>query len=199
MKQNDTTPEEGALTTKKRAALKRETEAAAATTAATADADADAPPATDATETAAAPETAIVGDEGLDARIESALRAASDKKAHDLVVLDLRPIATFTDYFLIASGLNARQVQAIADEITERLKREGTRAERIEGYQTAEWVLVDYGDFIVHIFEDKARRFYDLERLWREGKRVALPADLQADTAGAREGDADSSSLRRES
>ncbi|MDQ1590652.1 MAG: ribosome-associated protein [Pyrinomonadaceae bacterium] len=185
MKQNDTTPEEGALTTKKRAALKKETDAAAAAATAT-QGEPDAAVAVAAVATSA-------GDEGLDARIESALRGASDKKAHDLVVLDLRPIATFTDYFMIASGTNARQVQAIADEITERLKREGTRAERIEGYKTAEWVLVDYGDFIVHIFEDKARRFYDLERLWREGRRVPLPADLQAD-AGARQEGAGSSS-----
>ena len=171
MKQNETRPEESALTTKKRAALKKEPDAAAA--------------------------VAATPDEGLDARIESALRAASDKKAHDLVVLDLRPVATFTDYFMIASGKNVRQVQAIADEITERLKREGTRAARIEGYQTAEWVLVDYGDFIVHIFDDKARRFYDLERLWREGVRVQLPADLQTD-AGAATGGASGSELRNE-
>ena len=177
MKQNDTTPEESALSTKKRAALKKESDAGAATTHAEAD----------ATAAAAAAATTANG-EGLDARIESALRAASDKKAHDLVVLDLRPVATFTDYFLIASGTNVRQVQAIADEITERLKREGTRAARIEGYQTAEWVLVDYGDFIVHIFEDKARRFYDLERLWREGVRVQLPADLRADSGTATTG-----------
>ena len=186
MKQNETTPEEGALTTKKRAALKKETDAAT-TTAATREGE---PHATEA----AAPTTA--GVEALDARIESALRAASDKKAQALVVLDLRPVATFTDYFLIASGTNVRQVQAIADEITERLKRAGTRAERIEGYQTAEWVLIDYGDFIVHIFEDKSRRFYDLERLWREGIRVPLPADLQSDAGAA--GSADSS-LRSES
>jgi len=139
---------------------------------------------------------AATGGESIDPRIESALRAASDKKALDLVVLDLRPVATFTDYFLIASGTNVRQVQAIADEITERLKREGTRAQRIEGYQTAEWVLVDYGDFIVHIFEDKARRFYDLERLWREGRRVQLPADLRAEAAAG--GTASGSDLRSE-
>jgi ribosome-associated protein len=185
MKQNDTTPEEGALTTKKRAALKKEPDATATTH-------------TDASTDAAAAAAATATDEGLDARIESALRAASDKKAHDLVVLDLRPVATFTDYFMIASGTNVRQVQAIADEITERLKREGTRAARIEGYQTAEWVLVDYGDFIVHIFEDKARRFYDLERLWREGLRVQLPADLQTDDGGATTGGASRSDLRNE-
>ena len=161
MKQNETTPEESTLTTKKRAALKKKRTCRQ----------------TPATRSGGAPR--LRRRSGRED--ESALRAASDKKALDLVVLDLRPVATFTDYFLIASGTNVRQVQAIADEITERLKREGTRAQRIEGYQTAEWVLVDYGDFIVHIFEDKARRFYDLERLWRE-VRVPLPAGLQAET-----------------
>ena len=91
-----------------------------------------------------------------------------------MVVLDLREIASFTDYFIIASGTNVRQVQAIADEVVEQLKKQGTRAARVEGYKTAEWVLVDYGDFIVHVFEDKARRFYDLERLWRDAVRVSL-------------------------
>jgi len=179
MKQNETTPEESPLTTKKRAALKKETDAAVA-----------------AARGESKPDAMAMSGEGIDARIESALRAASDKKALDLVVLDLRPVATFTDYFLIASGTNVRQVQAIADEITERLKREGTRAARIEGYQTAEWVLVDYGDFIVHIFEDKARCFYDLERLWREGRRVQLPADLRAEAAAG--GTASGSDLRSE-
>jgi ribosome-associated protein len=128
--------------------------------------------------------------EELDERICTALRAASDKKALELVVLDLREIASFTDYFLITSGNNVRQVQAIADEVVEQLKKQGTRAARVEGYNTAEWVLVDYGDFILHVFEDKARRFYDLERLWRDAVRVPLPADL----AGGAEG-----SLRSES
>jgi ribosome-associated protein len=121
----------------------------------------------------------------LDERICAALRAASDKKALELVVLDLRAVANFTDYFLITSGANTRQVQAIADEVVERLKNQGTRAARIEGYNTAEWVLVDYGDFVVHVFEDKARRFYDLERLWRDASRVPLPADLSEPDAGS--------------
>lgn len=116
--------------------------------------------------------------EELDERICAALRAASDKKALDIVVLDLREIASFTDYFVVTSGTNVRQVQAIADEVVEQLKKQGTRAARVEGYNTAEWVLVDYGDFIVHVFEDKARKFYDLERLWRDAKRVALPPDV---------------------
>lgn len=121
----------------------------------------------------------------LDERIMTALRAASDKKALELIVLDLREVASFTDYFLITSGTNVRQVQAIADEVVEQLKKNGTRASRVEGYNTAEWVLVDYGDFIVHVFEDKARRFYDLERLWRDAPRVELPAGLRDDQSGS--------------
>lgn len=117
----------------------------------------------------------------LDDRILTALRAAADKKALDPVVLDLRAVATFTDYFVITSGANTRQVQAIADAVVEQLKKSGTRAARVEGYNSAEWVLVDYGDFIVHVFEDKARRFYDLERLWREGAQVPVPPDVYSD------------------
>jgi ribosome-associated protein len=130
--------------------------------------------------------------EELDERLCQALRAASDKKALDMVVLDLRELASFTDYFLITSGSNVRQVQAIADAVLEKLKEQGRRAERVEGYNTAEWILLDYGDFIVHVFEDKSRKFYDLERLWREAKRVELPAELKDQDAGG-------SSLRRDS
>src|SRR6476659_2687871 len=110
--------------------------------------------------------------EGLDERVLAALHAAGEKKALDLVVLDLREIASFTDYFVIASGANERQVQAISDEVVETLKKSGSPVVRVEGYKTAEWILLDYGDFVMHIFGDKARKFYDLERLWRESKRV---------------------------
>lgn len=114
----------------------------------------------------------------LDERILGALQAANDKKALDLLVLDLREVATFTDYFVIASGNNERQVQAISDEVFEKLKKSGTAAARVEGYKSAEWILLDYGDFIVHVFSDKARKFYELERLWRESKRIALPTEF---------------------
>jgi ribosome-associated protein len=124
----------------------------------------------------------------LDDRIVLALHAAAEKKAIDIVVLDLREIASFTDYFVITSGANERQVQAISDEVFETLKKAGTPAARLEGYKTAEWILLDFGDFVFHVFDEKARKFYDLERLWRESKRVALPAELTAD-----------SSLRKES
>jgi ribosome-associated protein len=113
----------------------------------------------------------------LDERVLLALHAAGEKKAIALTVLDLQEIASFTDYFIIASGTNLRQVQAIADEVVDQLKKQGTRAARVEGYQKGEWILVDYGDFIVHIFEDKARRFYDLERLWRDAPRYDVPPE----------------------
>lgn len=119
----------------------------------------------------------------LDERVCAALQAASEKKAIEPVILDLRDIASFTDYFVIVSGQNERQVQAISDEIYEQLKKQGETAARVEGYKTAEWILLDYGDFVVHVFEQKARQFYDLERLWRESKRVELPAEFRDDSA----------------
>ncbi len=128
--------------------------------------------------------------ENLDERVLAALHAAGEKKAIDPVILDLREIASFTDYFVIVSGANERQVQAIADEVYESLKKSGHAAARMEGYKTAEWILLDFGDFVVHVFEQKARQFYDLERLWRESKRVELPAEFSGNAG---------SSLRRES
>jgi ribosome-associated protein len=128
--------------------------------------------------------------EGLDERVLATLHAASEKKAIEPVVLDLREISSFTDYFVIVSGANERQVQAISDAVYESLKKAGHAAARVEGYKTAEWILLDYGDFVVHVFEQKARKFYDLERLWRESKRVELPPEFSTDSA---------SSLRRES
>lgn len=121
------------------------------------------------------------GAENLDDRVLTALHAAGEKKAIEPVVLDLREIASFTDYFVIFSGANERQVQAISDAVYETLKKTGEPAVRVEGYKTAEWILLDYGDFVVHVFEQKARKFYDLERLWRESKRVELPAELTGD------------------
>ena len=113
----------------------------------------------------------------FDDRVRRAINAAAEKKALDLTVLDLRGISSFTDFFVIATGANRRQVQAIADEVSDQLKRKGSPAARVEGYQNAEWVLIDYGDFVVHVFDDKARRFYDLERLWRESRRRDLSPD----------------------
>ena len=115
----------------------------------------------------------------LDPEVKLALHSASEKKATDMVVLDLREIASFTEFFIIASGSNQRQVQAICDEITEQLKAQlSSRPVRVEGYTSAEWVLLDYGDFIVHVFNKESREFYDLERLWRDARRVDLPAEI---------------------
>jgi len=129
----------------------------------------------------------VTGDAGLDERILLALQAATEKKALDSVVLDLRPVASFTDFFVITSGTNRRQVQAISDGVVEHLKKNGVRPARVEGYQTAEWILVDYGDFILHVFDEKARRFYDLERLWREAVRVEVRPDQLGAVGSLRE------------
>lgn len=115
----------------------------------------------------------------LDPEVKLAIQCAADKKALDMIALDLRSIASFTEFFIIASGSNQRQVQAIADEINEQLKKQiDRRPVRIEGYNSAEWVLLDYGDFIVHVFNGEAREFYDLARLWRDARKVELPTDL---------------------
>ena len=103
-----------------------------------------------------------------------AVRAAEAKQAKDIRVLDLRGISSFADYFVIASGSNTRQIQAIVDEVELQLKKAGDRAISIEGYDNAEWVLMDYGDYLIHVFSEKARVYYDLERLWREAKTIEL-------------------------
>lgn len=115
----------------------------------------------------------------LDEPVKLALHSASEKKAFQPIVLDLREIASFTEFFVVVGGTNQRQVQAISDEIEEQLKKQlKQRPVRVEGYNTAEWILMDYGDFVVHIFEQKAREFYDLERLWRDAKKVELPEEI---------------------
>jgi ribosome-associated protein len=106
----------------------------------------------------------------------AAVRAAESKKATDLKVLDLTGITSFTDYFLVCTGANQPQIQAISDEIGQKLKERGEYPISVEGYKDAEWVLVDYGDFVIHIFSPRARAYYDLERLWRNAKNVAIPA-----------------------
>lgn len=108
----------------------------------------------------------------------AAVRAAESKKASDVKVLDLRPVTTFADYFILCSGSNPRQIQAIADEVEHQLKEKGERPKSIEGYNNAEWVLMDYGDYVVNVFSEQARAYYDLERLWRDAPPVEIPAGL---------------------
>lgn len=106
-----------------------------------------------------------------------AVSAALNKKAVEIVLLDLKGVASFTDYFMICSGTNPRQIQAIADEIERELDRRGLQPLHIEGYNQSDWVLLDYVDFIVHIFSERARDYYSLERLWRAARRLPVPED----------------------
>jgi ribosome-associated protein len=106
-----------------------------------------------------------------------AVRAAESKKATDIRVLDLTGITAFADYFVICTGANARNVQAIADEVGLRLKQAGELPFSMEGYTQAEWILADYGDFLVHVFSPKSREYYDLERLWRNARTVEIPPE----------------------
>ena len=105
-----------------------------------------------------------------------AVRAAESKKAHSIRVLDLTGVSSFTDCFIICTGDNQRQIQAISDEIGIKLKEAGELPLSLEGYNQADWILADYGDFIVHVFSPKARDYYDLERLWRTAKNVEIPS-----------------------
>jgi ribosome-associated protein len=122
----------------------------------------------------------------LKLQVSEAIRACLEKKAEEITVLELeKGSGAFTDYFVVCSGTNPRQVQAIADEVELRLKAADLRPTHIEGYRQAEWVLLDYVDFVVHVFSDKARKFYDLERLWKSARRME-PEELVAAPAKQR-------------
>ena len=115
----------------------------------------------------------------LKKQVAAAIQACLEKKAEELSILEMeKGSGAFTDYFVLCSGTNPRQVQAIADEVELRLKAAGLRPTHVEGYRQAEWVLVDYVDFVVHVFSEKARKFYDLERLWKTATRLE-PANLK--------------------
>jgi len=119
----------------------------------------------------------------------AAVQAAQDKKAAGITLLDLSGLGAFTGAFLICTGFSQRQVQAVSDAIEEALARGGSRLLHREGYDSAEWVLLDYGRFVVHVFSERARLFYDIERLWRKAPRVDIP-DLPAsrDDPASRDG-----------
>ena len=113
-------------------------------------------------------------------QISEAIAACQEKKAEALTILELeKDSGAFTDYFVVCSGTNPRQIQAISDEVEERLEKSGLRPTHVEGYKQAEWVLLDYVDFVVHVFSETARKYYDLERLWKSAKRIE-PARMQA-------------------
>ena len=110
----------------------------------------------------------------LPQQVNRAVSAADDKQATELVVLDVRKAAGFTDFFIICSGSNPRQIRAIADAVMETLAADGAKPAHMEGYDRSEWVLLDYFDFIVHVFARETRVFYDLERLWGNAERVEV-------------------------
>src|SRR5438477_6238156 len=116
----------------------------------------------------------------LKKQVTQAINACQEKKAQDLTILELeKGTGAFTDYFVVCNGTNPRQIQAIADEVELRLKKAGFPPTHVEGYRQAEWVLLDYVDFVVHVFSEKARKYYDLERLWKSAKRLE-PRELGA-------------------
>ncbi len=132
----------------------------------------------------------------LKRQVSEAITACQEKQAEEITILELEQgSGAFTDYFVVCSGNNPRQVQAISDEVEERLEKAGQRPTHIEGYKQAEWVLLDYVDFVVHVFSEKARKFYDLERLWKSAKRLA-PSEL-AKTKRAARGASPRSALRK--
>jgi ribosome-associated protein len=118
-----------------------------------------------------------VGEESL-AKAFLSVQAAANKKAETIRVIDLRELSTFTDYFLICSGMSVPQVKAIADSIVIHLKEEGYGPISVEGYSEGRWIIVDFGDMVVHVFLDALRDYYDIEALWQEGKKVPIPSEL---------------------
>ncbi|HEY7406020.1 MAG TPA: ribosome silencing factor [Candidatus Angelobacter sp.] len=119
-------------------------------------------------------------------QVAQAVKAIESKKGEDVVILEMdRNSGAFTDYFVLCSGTNPRQIQAIVDDVQKQLAEDGQRPNSVEGYNQAEWVLVDYVDFVLHVFSERARKFYDLERLWKSAKRLA-PADLSKKPAASR-------------
>ncbi len=104
---------------------------------------------------------------------KAAIAALEDKKAEDISIIDISEVSVLADYFLIASGSNRSQIQAMCDHVEDMLGRTGTAVKQIEGYDSANWILMDFGDIIVHIFDKENRLFYDLERIWRDGKQIA--------------------------
>lgn len=108
-----------------------------------------------------------------------ACKAIDDKKGQDIKVIDIHNVSVIADYFVIASGTNSNQVQAIVDNVEEQLGRAGFEAKQIEGNRNSSWILMDYGDVIVHVFDEENRLFYDLERIWRDGKVLEMDAFLK--------------------
>jgi len=120
------------------------------------------------------------GRKRLTGEVSKAVRAALEKKAADVVVLDLRKTPAFTDFFVLCSGQNPRQVKAIADAVEEAMRAAKIKPAHVEGYDRAEWILMDYFSFIVHVFVPQTREFYSLERLWGDAERISIDEESEA-------------------
>jgi ribosome-associated protein len=114
----------------------------------------------------------IARKDSIPPHVRAAIGAALEKQAEDVILLDLEGLGAFTDYFLICTGFSSPQLEAICDEIEERLERGGTRRMHREGKPGGDWMLLDFGGLVVHVFTERARHFYDLERLWRAARRI---------------------------
>ena len=106
--------------------------------------------------------------------IKKAVEGLEDKKGEDIKVIDISEVSPISDYFILASGSNRSQIQAMADSVTEKMHKAGFSLKQVEGYDSANWILLDFVDIIVHIFDRESRNFYDLERIWRDGKLIEL-------------------------
>lgn len=106
--------------------------------------------------------------------VKTAVAALDDKKAEDIRIIDISGVSVIADYFIIANGNNVNQVQALVDNVQEELFKAGYETDKIEGYKTGSWVLLDYNDIIIHVFSKDDRLFYDLERIWRDGKTISI-------------------------
>jgi ribosome-associated protein len=122
--------------------------------------------------------------ETLRPELRCAIEAAQNKKAAGVTLLDLAELGAFTEWFLVCTGFSTRQVSAIAEEIEDQLHALGLRHEHREGNSESEWVLLDYGSFLVHVFTERARHFYDLERLWRAARRIEIPDPGPGEASG---------------
>ena len=111
--------------------------------------------------------------------VKLAYQALSDKKGEDIKIIDIQSVSVLADYFIIADGSNPNQVQAMADNVEEILEKAGCECKQIEGYQNANWILMDYGDIVLHLFDEENRLFYDLERIWRDGTVIEKEAFLE--------------------
>lgn len=133
----------------------------------------------------------------LKQQVSQAIGACVEKKAEDVAILEMeKGSGAFTDYFVVCSGTNPRQIQAISDEVEQRLKKVGLHPVNVEGYKQAEWVLLDYVDFVVHVFSEKARKYYDLERLWKAARRME-PSELFARRSRTRASNAEEAARPR--